>query len=126
MPRDYHVAKRDILQAMPGSISEIIAQSGYDRSTVERWMRRMRDVDCHIIDWRRPEVSGPFVAVYAAGPGDDAVCTLKPLTPSEDWHRKKEKYGMETLRARERAAHWALKARRGKVVDPLVAALFGR
>jgi hypothetical protein len=126
MPRDYHYAKRDILDSMPGTISEIIAKSGYERNTVERWMRRMRGVDCHVVDWRRPAVSGPFVPVYAAGPGEDAVCTLKPLTPSQDWERRKTKYGVDTLRAKERAAHWALKARRGQVVDPLMAALFGK
>lgn len=131
MPRNYHIAKQDILDSMPGTVSEIIKKSGYERCTVERWMRRMKHDDpaqreCHIIDWRRPEVSGQFVAVYAAGPGKNAPCKLVAQSDAEKWQRAIQLHGMDKLRAKERARAWALKARRGQVNDPLMQALFKR
>jgi hypothetical protein len=127
MPRNYHTAKADIIQAMPGTTGQLVEKSGWHHDTVARWVRRMRKTgECRIVDWRRPNRTGNFVPVYGAGPGADAVCTLKPLTNSEDWHLAKKRYGMETLRKKERARHWALKARRGETTDPLMAALFDR
>jgi hypothetical protein len=127
MPRKYHNAKADILQSMPGTTAQLVEKSGWHIDTVHRWLRRMRKTgECRIADWQRPNRSGNFVPIYGMGPGEDAPCTLKPLTPSEDWKLAKQRYGMDTLRAKERARHWALKARRGQVKDPLVAALFGR
>lgn len=125
MPRKYHNAKADILQSMPGTTAELATKSGWHLPTVQRWVRTMRKAgECRIADWRRPNGSGNFVPVYGKGPGEDAPCTLKPLTPSDDWQLAKQRYGMDTLRAKERARHWALQARRGRR-DPLMAALFG-
>jgi hypothetical protein len=125
VPRNCHTAKADILQAMPGSVSQLVTKSGYHRATVERWVRTLRaEQASHIIDWLRPNGSGNFIPVHGKGLGEDAPCTLKPLTASDDWKLAKQRYGMDTLRAKERARHWALKARRGRR-DPLVAALFG-
>jgi hypothetical protein len=126
MPRNYHIARDHILQAMPGTVNQLVTKSGYCRSTVERWLRALRQGEpeqrgSHIIGWKRPERCGHFVAVHAAGPGKDAPCRLKPLTASQDWQKAKQKYGMETLRRKERARSWALKARRGQVKDPLMA-----
>jgi hypothetical protein len=127
MPRKYHNAKADILQAMPGSMAQLATKSGWHLQTVERWVRALRKAgECRILDWQRPNGSGNFVPVYGQGPGEDAACTLQALTGSEKWRLTKQRYGMDTLRAKERARHWALRARRGQVRDPLVAALFGR
>ncbi len=42
MPRDYHHAKKDVFDAMPGTQNEIVARTGYDRSTVGRWVSVLR------------------------------------------------------------------------------------
>jgi hypothetical protein len=127
MPRKYHNAKEDILQSMPGTISQLVEKSGYHRATVERWMAKLRDGgESHIIKWLPPNGSGHFIPVHARGPGKDAECTLKAQTHSDRWKRAKQLHGLPTLRAKERARYWSLRARRGETMDPLVAALFGR
>lgn len=127
MPRNYQIARADILQSMPGSVDQLAAKSGYHRDTVTRWLRKLRAENAsHITGWLRPNGSGHFIPVHGAGPSADVECTLKPLTASEDWQKRKAKYGMQMLRRQERARHWALQARRGRTTDPLVAALFGR
>lgn len=78
-PRNYHLAKSHILQAMPGTVGELARKSGYARGTVEAWLKVLRAGDAltrasHIIDWRAPNGSGPYIAVHQAGPGEDAVC----------------------------------------------------
>lgn len=125
MPRNYHIAKEHIVASMPGTVAELVRKSGWSHDTVVRWVKKLRKEGAsHIVGWERPNGGGPFVSVHGAGAGEDVPCTLKPLTPSEDWAKAKEKYGMELLRKKERARKWALEARRGRNDDPLMAALF--
>src|ERR1044072_495912 len=128
MPRDYNApAQTAILQSMPGSVPHLAAKSGFHRATVERQLRKLRaDGKTRIVGWARPNGSGPFIAIHGRGSGPDAPCTLQPLTDAEDWALKVERIGRPTLRLQERDRNWRLKARRGQVRDPLVAALFGR
>jgi hypothetical protein len=78
--RVYHTAKDDILQSMPGTVSELVARSGYSRETVYTWIRQLRCGDplsreSHIIGWLEPtgpRGSGGVTAIHAAGPGEDA------------------------------------------------------
>lgn len=78
--RIYHTAKRDILQSMPGTVSELAALSGYSLDTVYGWVRRLRHGDpltreSHIIGWIEPtgpRGSGGVTPIHAAGPGEDA------------------------------------------------------
>lgn len=125
MPRNYNVAKDHVRQAMPGTMAQLVKRSGWHHDTVSRWVRKMRAAgECRIVGWQRPNGSGNFVPVYGEGPGEDAPCTLKPLTPSQDWQIAKQRYGKELLAKRERARHYARLARLNG--DPLVQALFGQ
>lgn len=85
-PRDYHQARRDILQAMPGTIAQLVKKSGYARGTVEIWVRKMRIGDplaraSHIIGWTPPASShgsGPHAPIHQAGAGHDAPRVVLP------------------------------------------------
>lgn len=127
MPRDYHIAKRDILQAMPGTVAQLVAKSGYHRATVERWLVKLRAADgSHIVDWLPPNGSGNFIPVHGVGPGPDAPCKLRAMTPSDKWQARVRRLGRDYLRNRSRTGEWALRARRvGFKSDPLLGALFG-
>lgn len=122
-----------ILAAMPGFYDEIAAKCGLSQHIVERHVRKMRLVadpaqrECHVARWARPETVGKYRPFVKAGPGRDARCTFKPMTPKQmqDRHREKRR-GTERediKKARDRNRHWEAKARRG---DPLINALFGR
>lgn len=76
--RDYQLAKADILQAMPGTLQDLIQKSGWSERTVIGWLKVLRAGDpltrsSHIIDWLQPKKVGPYLAVHAAGPGEDAI-----------------------------------------------------
>jgi hypothetical protein len=121
VPRNYAVAWDHIQEAMPGTVDELVAKSGWSVHTVRRWLARARAAGTsHIVDWRRPNGTGNFIAVHGVGPGDDVPCTLKPLTASDDWQLRIKRYGRELLRRQERARHYALRARRGQTRDPLM------
>lgn len=126
MPRDYHIAKRDILESMPGTVAQLVKKSGYHRATVERWLRKLRAADgSHIVDWQRPNGAGNFIPVHGAGTGVDVPCTLVALTSSEKWKATVRRLGRDRVRQLERARAWALQARRsGFGRDPLLGALF--
>ena len=77
-PRNYHIAKEHILQAMPGTVDELVKKSGYNRGTVEHWMKALRTGDprtrsSHIIEWHPPNGTGPYIPVHQAGAGEDAI-----------------------------------------------------
>lgn len=123
MPRNYHVAKAHILQAMPGTHNELVAKSGWTYETVRRWLKVLRrDSLVHIGDWARPNGSGHFQRIYHAGPGPDVPCTLTPLTDSEKWKLQVKRGmvdGINTIARKERARFWVRKAQRQG--DPLSA-----
>jgi hypothetical protein len=77
-PRNYHLAKGHILQAMPGTVGQLAKKSGYSRGTVEIWLKVLRAGDpmtrgSHIVEWIPPAGAGAHAAVHQAGPGEDAV-----------------------------------------------------
>jgi hypothetical protein len=77
--RNYQLAKADILQAMPGTVEELVQKSGWALRTVREWLGVLRAGDphtraSHIVGWV-PQASrpGPPLAIHAAGPGEDAL-----------------------------------------------------
>lgn len=127
------VLKRDrcrdmVIAALPGSRMQVMAKTGLSKGTVCRWIKDLHAGGLvHIVNWKRP-AKGPFMPIYAAGAGVDAVCKLKHFTTAEKATRyrgKARNNGTWAERTRQqRGRYWAGKAaERG---DPLVNALFGR
>ena len=127
------VLKRDrcrdmVAAALPGCREQLIAKTGLAKGTVWRWIKALHAAgEVHIVNWKRP-AKGPFMPVYAAGPGTDAACKLKHFTAAQKAKRYRGKSinaGTWAERTRQqRGRYWAGKAaERG---DPLVNALFGR
>lgn len=72
------------LRAMPGTLADIAAQVGAHKSTVNYWVRRLRNCGwAHVGDWQRTDGPGGIVPVFHAGQGRDAACKLKPFTKAE-------------------------------------------
>lgn len=80
--------RRLVADALPGNPADIAASTKLARTTVWRWLKAMhQDGECHVAKWMRNPQGGPFLPVYAAGPGVDAVCALKPLTEKQKSRR---------------------------------------
>lgn len=125
--RDYLLHKL-ILDAMPGSMSKVSAQSGIAAATVMLHIHRMHAKrECHIAGWSRAKF-GPPVARYAAGEGDDRPCRIKAFEPKENYERfmKKAHKSGKITRIRERWCELAQARNRRKNGDQLVNALFGK
>lgn len=123
-----HTYRQRVLDAMPGTRRAIEDATGLAKNTVWRWVEDIHAKnECHIKAWERPE-RGPYMPVYAKGPGEDAQCTIEPLTEAEKsqrYRKKARKDGSWQHRlVRERAKYWADRAK--EKGDPLINALFGR
>jgi hypothetical protein len=71
-----------IARALPGTMNDLVRNSGCAESTIRRWLHRLRaEGECHIGGWRR-NAGGP-TPYYVAGPGKDARCNLKTFTNAE-------------------------------------------
>jgi len=99
-----------IMESLPGTFYDLVAESGLCYDTV---VRRTHDMHgerlIHIEEYRKARM-GKYMAVYAAGQGDDAKM------PSERQRRKERN-------ASQRNNH--LRRRIERAGDPLVNALFG-
>lgn len=112
----------------PGTVADLAKLTGLAYNTVWRWVKEMHaQGECHITPaWKRTPGGGAFVPTYAAGPGVDAPCRLKPYTQAQlstRYRKKKRKDGSwQELLALNRA-RWAAK-RASYKKDPLLAALY--
>ncbi|MEJ7807051.1 MAG: hypothetical protein WKG03_14150 [Telluria sp.] len=114
--------------ALPGTAAEIMAKSKLSRTTVWRWLKELVETgECHITpEWHRTPGGGPFVPTYAAGPGVNAACKLKPFTEAQKsarYRRAARKDGRWEDRNAKVRARWAADHARF-TKDPLLAALF--
>lgn len=118
------------LALRPGTVADLAERTGLAYNTVWRHIRDLHAAgECHITpEWKRTQHGGAFVPTYAAGPGVDAPCRLKPFNSaqlSKRYRTKKRKDGSwHELLALNRA-RWAAK-RASFTKDPLLAALFYR
>lgn len=124
MPRDYHLARGHILEAMPGTVPELVKKSGYVRCTVNRWLEQLRqgtpaERAAHIGDWFVPEGRGPVVAIWHAGPGRHASRPRRKTSNAERWKKAKEKHGLPKLNAKWLNQHYVRQRRKGRT-DPLL------
>lgn len=130
MPRDYRLARGHILEAMPGTVPELVKKSGYVRHTVNRWLAGLREGTpaaraAHIGDWIVPEGRGPVVAVWHAGPGRHKRRPVRNTSNAERWKKAKAKHGLPKLNAKWLNQHYARQRRKGRT-DPLLGALFAK
>lgn len=124
-----------VFDALPGSVSDIMAKTTFSQRTVQKWIRSFRTaaeddpLKARIIDWRRSDVSGPFIPIHGAGGGPDAVCELLAYDTNSQltWQRRKERW------TDEQRDYYRLKSRTNAQVrraakrgDPMVNALFGK
>lgn len=136
MPRDGTITKQAVLDAVkakPGNLDALVLKSGLAKTTVWRWITAMHEHpdpgqrEVHVVKWEFPEQGGRPVGTFAAGPGEDVPCEIKPMSVAQRSKRhmkKAKKDGRWADRlARQRAVHWADRAL--KVRDPMIEALFG-
>lgn len=127
MPRNYHRARADILEAMPGDVPHLVKRSGYSVATVKRWLAQLRtggplERAAHIGRWIIPEGRGPASAVWHAGPGEHAPKPTWRTDNAEKHRRYKAKHGAKRLNALA-ALRYRLRKLRDAPPDPLRAAL---
>lgn len=126
MPRDYHLARGHILEAMPGTAPHLVRRSGYERHTVNRWLAKLHagkaaERGAHIGGWEVPEGRGAaYVAIWHAGPGRDA---RRPTRKPDKYAKAVAKHGRPLLAAKAANQYHARQRRAGRT-DPLLAALF--
>lgn len=128
MPRDYHLARGHILEAMPGTVAHLARRSGYTACTVKRWLLQLRDGEpdqraAHIAAWIVPTGRGGAAAVWHAGPGEHVAKPTWRTGNAERWERAKEKHGLEVLNAKWLNQYHTRRRRQGHV-DPLLAPFF--
>lgn len=106
-------SRANVLAALPGTLGEISARAGVEKSTVIRWLRIMRDAkEIHVSSWKRSEAQGPIMRVYSLGAGKDAqrLRRLPDTTYSRRW-RETHVEERELYNQRRNARAWADKAR---------------
>lgn len=124
--------RKYVLEAMPGTPKELREKTGFASRTITYNVKRaMAAGECHISKWKRSDGKGGFQPVYASGPGENAVCKLKPWTDAEigkrTWKKMKQDGRADIRLAHDSARYYAKKAERhGFIADPLQAAFFGR
>lgn len=107
-------AREVISKHLPGTKTEIAKATGFSREGIHTAVEKMRAEGLlHIERWKRSH-RGAISPVYAAGPGVDAVCTLKAFTPKQLAKRSKAnriKDGRwEDRKSRDRMRWWEQKA----------------
>lgn len=82
---------KEELKKSPGSAPELILRTGLSTAPVCALLKKAKPGptgEIHIAAWRkRFATGGAPVAVYAFGPGKNAV-KPEPFTPNEKWHMK--------------------------------------
>lgn len=107
---DTEVAK--ILEALPGTVSEIALKIGLPRNTTWRWLEQFRGVLWHIHKQVVPSNGGPLANFYAVGPDapEHGTYKHKPLGSKgrTDKYRKalKRSGEYEDVKAKQRAYYW--------------------
>jgi len=79
---------------MPATRLEIQTKTGMQKSGLQSVIERLHERGwIHICGWERviKNGTGKFVMRYAAGPGQDKPCKLKPLPPKEIEKRRRAK-----------------------------------
>lgn len=98
-----------VFDHLPGTSVLVRQKSGLGENTVLSWLDKLhKDGKIHIKRWTRHKTNNAFLPVYHRGPGEDAICKLKPLSKEEKnaraRHRKKRKRILEIMEQRKAAA----------------------
>lgn len=112
MPKVSH--KQFVIDALPGTFSEIIAKSGVKKDTVIRWLRIMQDSgECYVKRWKRSKAQGPLMRVYAFGKGKDAMRPERlSMAVYKKRYRERHPLEVDIYNARRRAINEANRAAR--------------
>lgn len=120
-----------ILAALPGTMEQLEAATGFWRNTIWRHLKSLRaDGEAHIGGWAKVNMGLPgihWVPVYHAGPGPDVPCRFRKMSRDKIEERRQKRIRdtgeYELICAKKRLIYWENKARTKG--DPLVNALFG-
>jgi hypothetical protein len=94
-----------ILAALPSEQSDVAATTGLSVATVSRWIARMHKAgQIRIGSWRRHPSGGEPIPTYVSGPGEDATCSIKPMTNTERCRRARQRRRERTEEAVAAAA----------------------
>lgn len=105
-----------VLAALPATKAEIPGRADVHRTTVFKVVAELhKGRQVHIGAWQPHTLHGPPMAIYHAGPGDDAPDTLPRLTKKQIADRYEQRIkGTERhdlRKARHRSRHWEKKAK---------------
>jgi hypothetical protein len=121
---------KQVEQSLPGTFRDIESRCGLSKSTIKRWVKFLRAENrCYVGKWVRCVGSGGFMPYFEIGEGVDAVCKLRPYTPSQQGHRYRRKRSKDPElaiadRNKASAKYWPRKAAVNG--DPVVNLFFGR
>jgi hypothetical protein len=131
VPRDYHLAREHILEALPGTVPHLVRRSGYERHTVNRWLAKPHagkaaERGAHIGGWEVPQGRGAaYVAIWHAGPGRDKARPRRNTSSAAKHAQAVAKHGRPLLAAKAANRYHARQRREGRT-DPLLGALFSK
>lgn len=111
MPKESR--KDTVLQALPGTIHDIVGTTGLAESTIRRWLRRMQESEpkqAHVARFRR--TGGMRTPYWVAGPGKDAKepAALGNAAWSRKSRKKRRAENEDFRAARDRARRAAKEA----------------
>ncbi len=96
-----------ITPLLPATYLKLDRKTDLSYGKVRYRIEWMRDNDmCHIGSWERPEMQGPFLPVFHAGPGEDVPCNLE-----------KHPHSVYEKRYKKRVARAIAKAEKGGPED---------
>lgn len=104
-----------VLAVLPATKAEIAKRAGVHRTTVFKVIAELHKARrVHIAAWQPHSIHGPPMAIYHAGPGEDAPDTVPRLTKKDIRDRFERRLkGTERhdqRKARHRSRHWEKKA----------------
>lgn len=123
MSADPAISRRDVLQAMPGTVPKLAERSGWHRETVKRRLAELRGHGAHIGGWLIPEGRGPCAPIWHAGPGRSLPMPKRAKTNRQRHAIALAKHGRDLINAKSNAQHWRRKHLAGQS-NPIQQAAF--
>jgi hypothetical protein len=125
----HYMARLTDLFTKPATQTELCQLTGLRQAVVSRYLRVLLDAEprgAHIGDWRRAKGSGPPVAIYSPGPGEDVECTIRAFSVKERVRRFRDRKVKAAEELERKQAEAARREWRPPGRDFLTECLFGQ